>query len=269
MSLTLGLVAGLILLLPGVTALTIWNFLGSRQGAKRPEVQLTSVNALFIAIIIALAMHVVGFALSTLALGTAVELGGRMPHWWPAITAPDNPYNVIVGLMAGTGHASAGSLEAFLVLIAMESLFVGRLVASDGFDLALEGADTRAQGWVFQHIVRPARYGYKPIGYVLTLPVQGEYGIGYEGVIADVRQGDNGEVKAISLAEPQRFVYRLMPSTDDQPRRRPQLVMEDREWIGGIVALDGSVIRNVVVHNVSAAALAGIAAEASGLAPKP
>ena len=50
------------------------------------------------------------------------------------------------------------------------------------------------QGWVYQHYVRPARYGYKPIGYALTTLQQNGYGIGYIGAIADIRMSEKGEL---------------------------------------------------------------------------
>lgn len=53
-----------------------------------------------------------------------------------------------------------------------------------------------------------------------------------------------------------------MAARPDQPRFRPRLAMLDREWIGGIVVLDGAVLRNIVVHNVPADLIAGVAAQA-------
>ena len=262
MNFTIALLAGLVLLLPGITALVGWNVLGVAHGARRPELQLTSVTALLITLGVAMILHVLGFALVALIWSAALELGQHLPLAWVQGSLTPNPYDMMVQLALGTTKPAAATIWLFLLIIVAQCLLAWRLFASEGLDLVMEDVDVRSQGWVFQHIVRPARRGYKPIAYVLTTPTQGEYGIGYEGVIADIRQGDNGEIKSLSLAEPQRFVYHLMPAKSDQPRFKPRLAMQDREWIGGVVALDGSVVRNIVVHNVSAALIAEVAAEA-------
>ncbi|NMN03876.1 hypothetical protein [Novosphingobium sp. SG916] len=250
MNFTLALLAGLVLLLPGMTALVSWNIQGAAQGAKRPELQLTSVTALFVALGMALLMHVLGYGLVSLIWAALVELGEHVRPVGPLI---ENPYEMALAISLGGKPASSGSIEAFLVLTLLECLLAWRLIASPGLDLVLDGFDVRSQGWVYQHVVRPLRHGYTPIAYVLTTTPSGEYGIGYEGIVADIRQGENGELKSISLAEPQRFAYQLIPASDQHPRRKPQLVTHEREWVGGVVALDGSVVRNVVIHSVSQA----------------
>ena len=209
---------------------------------------------------VAMLLHVLGFALVELAWSAALEIGSHVPsnNHLPKILP--NPYDSMIALALGSAKPTAGTIFSFLIITLVECLFAWRLLASVGLDLIIDGVDVRSQGWVFQHIVRPARHGYKPIAYVLTGPAQGEYGLGYEGVIADIRQGDNGEVISISLAEPQRFVYYLMAARPDQPRFEPKLVMQDREWIGGVVVLDKSVVRNIVVHNVPADLIQQVAA---------
>lgn len=247
MNFTLALLAGLVVLLPGITALVAWNLQGATQGAKRPELQLTSVNALFVAMAMAILMHVAGYGLVTLFWSAALELGLHIRPWGPPI---QNPYEMALAVSLGKGLPSSESIWTFLIVILLESLLAWRLIASRGLDIALDAFDIRSQGWVFQHVVRPLRHGYTPIAYVLTTSTHGEYGIGYEGIVADIRQGDNGELKAISLAEPQRFIYQLVPADEKHPRRKPHLQTHDREWVGGMVALDGSVIRNIVIHTV-------------------
>jgi hypothetical protein len=245
---TLALLAGLVLLLPGLTAVVSWNIQGAAQGAKRPELQLTSVTALFVALGVAIFMHILGYGLVSLVWAALLELGGHIRPVGPLI---QNPYEMALAISLGGKTATSGSIEAFLVLTLFECLLAWRLIASPGLDLVLDGFDVRSQGWVYQHVVRPLRHGYTPIAYVLTATPSGEYGIGYEGIVADIRQGENGELKSISLAEPQRFAYQLVPASERHPRRKPQLVTHEREWVGGVVALDGSVIRNVVIHTVS------------------
>lgn len=252
MNFTISILAGLILLLPGITALVGWNYLGTAHGARRPELQLTSVTALLITLGVAALLHVLGFALVRLAWSAAIEIGSHIPPTFHLFEILPNPYDMMIALALDNAKPTPETIFYFLIITFIECLLAWRLFASIGLDLITDDVDVRSQGWVFQHIVRPARHGYKPIAYVLTGPAQGEYGIGYEGVIADIRQGDNGEIISISLAEPQRFVYHLMPARSDQPRFKPKLAMQDREWIGGIVVLNSSVVRNIVVHNVPA-----------------
>jgi hypothetical protein len=155
----------------------------------------------------------------------------------------------------GKGTPAAGSVEAFLILTTLECILAWRLVSSTGLDLVLESVDIRSQGWVFQHVVRPQRHGYTPIAYVLTSATHDEYGIGYEGTIADIRQGENGELKSIALAEPERFIFEII-TRGKNGRRLPKLKTYEREWVGEMVSIDGTMIQNIVVNNVSKALIA-------------
>ena len=264
MSITLAFLAGVVLLLPGITGLTLWNLLGTRQGARRPDVQLTSVTALFVAVVMSIVLHVGGYSLIEIMLRAAAELKMQFPGQVGKLTLPDNPYATAIGLALGRSSVSPLALDGFLLAVGIESVAAAAVIASEGLPLALDGVDLRSQGWVFQHIVRPVQHGFRPIAYVLTLPVQGEYGIGYEGVVADIRQGGEGEVKLIGLAEPQRFIYRVVPVDPAAPSSPPSFVTSDREWLGGVVALEAAVIRNIVVHNVPLSALADVEAESAG-----
>ena len=264
MSITLAFLAGVVLLLPGITGLTFWNLLGTRQGARRPDVQLTSITALFVAVVMSIVLHMVGYSLIEIILRAAAELKAQFPTQLHTLTLPDNPYATAIGLAVARPSVSPMALDGFLLTVGIESLAAAAIIASEGLALALDGVDLRSQGWVFQHIVRPAQHGFRPIAYVLTLPVQGEYGIGYEGVIADIRQGSDGEVKLIGLAEPQRFIYRVVPVDPAAPRSPPGLVTSDREWLGGVVALEAAVIWNIVVHNVPSSLVDDVDAQAAG-----
>ena len=260
MNLTLSLLAGLILLLPGIGGLVSWNARGASEGARRPELQLTSVTALFLVLGLTLVMHLLGYTLVTLIWAALPEIGSRLPA---SATSPliDNPYEAVLRMARSEEDIDPFSLAAFPMVSLFVTVLAWRLVASPGLDIVTANVDVRSQGWIFDHVVRPARHGYKPIAYVLTNPPQGEYGIGYEGVIADIRQGEGGELKVISLAEPQRFIYRIAPIRAEEPRRPPSLSISGREWVGGVVALDASVIRNVVVHVVPADLITEVEAE--------
>lgn len=263
MNLTLAIIAGLILLLPGITALTIWNFRGSRHGARRPDVQLSSMTAIFVAILVAMVTHIIGYEVVDVALLAAGDAARLILEQPGSIDIPANPYDTAVRLALIGGAVPTLSLGGILLVIIAECFVVTAIVMSEGLDLVFDGADLRSQGWVFQHIVRPSRHGYLPVAYVLTLPVQGEHGIGYEGVVADIRQGENGELKFISLAEPQRFLYRLAPADLAIDRPEPLYLTSDREWVGGVVALDAAVIRNVVVHSIPPAVITDLEGESA------
>ena len=248
MNFTLALLAGLVLLLPGITALVSWNFQNVNHGAKRPELQLTSVTALFAALGIAMVLHILGWGLTSLIWAAAAELGERLHHAIGPLIP--NPYDMAVGVAMGTAKPTTASIGAFLIVTFFACVFAARLVSSEGLDIAFEPFDVRSQGWVFQHVVRPLRHGYKPIAYILTTTPHGEYGIGYQGIVADIRQGENGELKSISLADPERFVYQVVQRKPDQPRLVPHIETHDRDWVGGIVVLDAGVVRNIVIQNI-------------------
>jgi hypothetical protein len=252
---TVGLIAGLALMLPGLSALATWNFRASREGAVRPELPLTSVTALFLAIGVAAALHLVGFAV-THALWPAVE-HLLAPSWWVRPPLADNPYDALWRLVR-KDDASIQDLMVVAAAIAAECVLAAAIVASRGFYLLLDGADLRAQGWVHQNILRPKRNGYDPYAYVLTTPAQGDFGLGYEGMVADIRQGADGEVKTICLSQPQAFVYEIRnpraaegsPKINLARHRNANLKRHHKRWMGGVLALEASTIRNVVIHNV-------------------
>jgi hypothetical protein len=248
LNLTIALLAGLVLLLPGITALVSWNFQSVNHGAKRPELQLTSVTALFAALGIAVVLHLLGWGVTNLVWGAAAQLAEQL-HWslGPLI---QNPYDMAVGVAMDSAKPTTASIAAFLIVTLFACVLAARLITSEGLDIAFEPFDVRGQGWVFQHVVRPLRHGYKPIAYILTTTPHGEYGIGYQGIVADIRQGENGELKSISLADPERFVYQVVQRRADQPRLVPHIETHDRDWVGGIVVLDASVVRNIVIQNI-------------------
>lgn len=98
---------------------------------------------------------------------------------------------------------------AAAVLLAFEVFAILGFVGSETFELLIERLDWNGQGWVFQHITRPAENGYAPIGHVFTSTMNDGYGIAYKGVVIDARQGANGELLSIALARPERFLYEI------------------------------------------------------------
>lgn len=193
-------------------------------------------------------LHLLGYGLVSLGWAAAAQVGDSMRH--PLGPLIQNPYDMAVALALGPSKPATSSIFAFALAILFECVLAWRLVTSQGLDIVFDEFDVRSQGWVFQHVVRPLRHGYKPIAYILTNTPHGEYGIGYQGVVADIRQGDNGELKSISLADPERFVYQVVHEKADAPELVPHIETHDREWVGGVVVLESAVIRNIVIQNV-------------------
>ena len=57
MNLTLGVLASILALLPGLALIAIFNFRTRRGGARRPELPLTAVTALVLAVFFSILVH--------------------------------------------------------------------------------------------------------------------------------------------------------------------------------------------------------------------
>jgi len=154
----------------------------------------------------------------------------------------------------------------FSGLVIAESMLVAKFVSHDGFDLAFDGTDLNGQGWVYHHYLRPSQHGYRPICHVLTTFQQNNLGIGYMGTIADIRLSEKGELLSIALLDPDRFLFQLKPAQPakrswGQPTIDPEFSSFGREQIGGIVALDGKSVANLVLRTLDKAVLDDIETE--------
>jgi hypothetical protein len=203
-------------------------------------------------------IHLAGYLLINVLRNALVEAGDLL-HWSFGPVFAD-PYiaalQFSVGKLAGSSATSSGealtSLAAFVSVIVVESAVAFCLVTNPGLDIVAEPVDIRGQGWVYDNVVRPLQHGYTPIAYVLTNITADDRGVGYEGVVADIRQGADGEIKTLSLAAPSRFIYELRgaksPKLLSAGRKTPDMEIYDSEWIGGVIALEPATIRNVVIH---------------------
>jgi hypothetical protein len=260
-NITLALIAGLLLLLPGLAVLAAWNVQGGRHAARRPEIQLTSINALFIALIASLVAHCFGWSLCSLF----ISAGAQLRTAWPALPSwvgvPPNPFDTAILLIRPSSTAaSIGPDQLFVLLIVLmaETWLAFRLTASEGLDLAIDGFDGRAQGWVYQNVVRPTRHGLQPVAYVLTTPPQGNFGLGYRGVVVEARQGIEGDIKVLALANPEQFVYEIVPGADDS--KEASLRNSARRRLEGILAIEAATIRNILIQGIPDELLDDIAA---------
>lgn len=257
MNLTLSVLAGLLLLLPGIAAVTAWNH-GGHEAARRPELQLSSATAICALLAVSIVAHVAGYFLVDLVRKTTLEVYGLtgidLGTIWPDPYLTAYEFTTQKAQTADsvklTPDEALHSLALFIAVVFAEAVSVFVLIRNDGLDIVIGNTDLRTQGWVFQHIVQPMRHGFRPIAYVLTNITSGDRGIGYEGVVADIRQGPDGEVKVLCLAEPSRFVYELR---DSKPKRwlpEPDVEIYDSQWIGGVLNLEALTIRNIVIHTI-------------------
>jgi hypothetical protein len=273
MTLTLAVLASMLILMPGLTFLGIWNLRVARTGAARPELPLNSATTLLLAIGISLFAHFIGWAvcelLRQLLLHTGVVIPPAGQIWSPLEKAlrPEghlgpvfaNPIESMVRYADG-GHLLMDDLAAFCGLVVLECLFVGAFISNEGFELLVDGLDLNGQGWVYHHYVRPSQHGYRPIGYALTTYQQNDLGIGYIGTIADIRHNDKGELVSLSLLDPDRFLFQLKPEVAarhpwGEPGKGPAFKTFGREPIGGIVVLDSKTVSNFLVKTVERAVL--------------
>ena len=267
MNLTLGVLAGVVLLLPGLVALSAWNLRSSRSGASRPELPLTAVSVLVIAIGGALTAHLAAYFVVEAGLRLAILLGDGVQHALPSAmvllpdhhlpAAPANPFATIL-LAAEGARVPLGDLAFTGLVILVEMVVVVNVISHDGFDLLLDGYDLANQGWVYQHVIRPSKNGYRPIAHVLTTTMLGGFGVGYRGLVADIRQSEKGETLAISLLDPERFLYGVAaPDAGAEPAFERRAI----DHVGGVVSIEAKAIFNIVVQNVLADLVDDIAEE--------
>lgn len=278
MTLTLAVLASMLILLPGLTFLGVWNLKGARSGAARPELPLGSATTLLLAVGVSLIAHFLGWLSVELARNLFLAIPDVLPAqetMWTPIEEhlrPDGMYqpifaNPITAMVqyADGGHLQMHELAMFSGLVLLESFLVANFVSNDGFDLMFDGADLNGQGWVYHHYVRPTQHGYRPACHVLTTFQQNNLGIGYIGAIADIRHSEKGELLSLALLNPDRFLFELKPGAPwkkwQEPREEPKFNSYGREPIGGIVALDGKSVANLLVRTIDKALLDDIEIE--------
>ncbi|QUM74629.1 hypothetical protein [Sphingopyxis granuli] len=272
MTLTLAVLASMLILLPGLTFLGVWNLKGARSGATRPELPLGSATTLLLAVGISLLAHFLGWALVELVRNLFVAIPDILPAestMWPPIETllrPAGTYEPIVAnpieamvRYADGGHLQMHELAMFSGLVLLESMLVAKFVSNDGFDLVFDGTDLNGQGWVYHHYLRPSQHSYRPICHVLTTFQQNNLGIGYIGAIADIRHSEKGELLSLALLNPDRFLFQLKTAVPGkkwgQSAEEPIFESYGREAIGGVVALDGKSVANLLVRTLDKALL--------------
>lgn len=252
MNFTLALLAGLFLLLPGLTALAAWNGMSPRHGAQRPELPLTAASTLFVVLAVSLVAHVIGVLMIDLIRLASVEAGRLAPGRWPTAATLPIPFEAAIAMQGEHGKVSVGGLTGLVAQSALECLLVFWVIAGRGFDLLLDRMDLQAQGWVYSNIVRPHRHGQTPIAHVLTTLTDGPLGVGYYGVVEHARQNAEGELKVLSLRQPQAFVFELTPKTDEPTSVPAKIKIHDGKILPGVVVMEAARIHNIVIRSLSA-----------------
>lgn len=262
MPLTIAVIAGIALLLPGLTSILLWNLRARRFAASRPDLPITAISVLTLAILGSLIAHLFAWYLFYSLTLFSVDVGRAMVEVLGNGVVLPSPMSNPVELMfklARTGSLLPRELAGAALVLLLECAFIAALINDDGFDLILEGVDLGNQGWVYEHIVRPSLNGYRPVAYVLTNLQNEGLGVGYRGTVSDVRQGEKGETLAISLDEPERFLYEIKsgkePGRFGRKGSPPTFVRHPDEYVGTVVALDARVIQNIVVSNPKASVL--------------
>lgn len=246
MNFTLGLLGGLVLILPGLAALVAWQAQTGRDGVRRADVSLTSLAAIVLVLSVSLVAHLLGWALSELAATAVREIATMDGAAAPPL---DNPYELVVRLAEKrtTGEELNG-IVLILAIVALEACLAFAVVWSRGLALAIGDFDFGNQGWVFQAIVKPTRYGSRPQAYVLTAPASGEPGLAYRGVVVEFRQTPDGEFKGVTLANPDTFVYSVREPS--RPEDEPDIRLSASRVLSGIVSLEAAAVRNILIQQI-------------------
>ena len=249
-SLTLAVVTGVAILLPGFFAILLWNTRARRYAVARPDLPVNALSVLAIGVAVSLIAHL----LTGLAIGLVQSLLVDVSRFLPALyrTPSVNPIGTLLIIAQGGPKAAAlGGNDLVLGICApiFSTLAIIMLMADDALDVATEGWDFGGHGWAYTHIIKPTQHGHRPIAYVLTDLQHDGLGVGYRGVVADIRQSSDGQTQSISLASPARFLFELKPGTSRRwaPSSEPALVRYTERPVGGIISLDQKVIHDIVV----------------------
>lgn len=269
MAITLGFLASVLIILPGLVGLAAFNLRAGQAGARRPEQTLTSISALVSALLISLLVHLFGF----LVAEGAIQFALAVHDTYPIVdlgSVPMDPLTAFYHAVTGGPKMPVDAALGLAVLLIVEIMAVVAFASSDTLELALDRVDLGGRGWVFQHITRPAEHGYAPLGHVFTSVINDGYGVAYKGPIIDIRQSEKGEVLSVALSRPERFLYKVGDFSEAEPRRWPWqqptpapadetesgITLYPKDYVGGVVALDAKVISNIVVHSISQKLLA-------------
>lgn len=250
MNFTLALLGGLVLIFPGLAVLAAWHLQSGQNGVRRAEIPLTSIIALVMVLGVSLLAHGFGWALTEAVIASARELKPLMVPASNAWGLSENPYETAARLAEGDKTVPIGPIIGFAAIVAFEAVVAVSITSSPGLVLALHRFDVGNQGWVFQNIILPTRHGMKPIAFVLTNAQNGPAGLGYRGVVVEARQNADGELKGLTLASPDAFIYAVNAPDAYAQELPPRISISGRRPLDGALTLEAAVIRNVLIQTV-------------------
>ena len=260
MSLTIGLFIVVLIILPGLVAIARYNQRSGKAGVRRSEMPLTAVSTLAVAVIFSILVHGIAWG-ATGAISSMLDAAGASLQTYPLGPSVGNPIEDLYLALASDTILEPRSALVLAAIYGIEIVAIVHFVGSDAFGVMLDGFDAGSHGWVYQHITRPAEYGYTPIATVFTKTTYDNMGIAYVGPVIDVRQGSDGTVLSIALSQPERFLYR---TETKPPQNRLKALLGSKEasaesgfkryertYVGGVIALSGSEIANLNVRVVA------------------
>ncbi len=176
---------------------------------------LTSVLILLPGLV-SLLVHSLGFWTASSAIDLVLAIYEAFPGVNLGPVLP-NPISAFYLALVTITQMSVQTAIALMILLAGEMAFS----ISDTADLLLDRFDLGGKSWVFQHMTQPAENEYAPIATVFTSVTNGAYGVAYEGLVFDIRQGEKGDILSIALSRPERFLYETGAFAQPRFRRWP------------------------------------------------
>lgn len=254
LGLTFAVVTGVAILLPGFFGILVWNTRSKRHAVSRPDLPVNALSVLTIGVALALVAHLSTGLLISLIQVLCTELGRLWVPKGITLYPAVNPIEMMLVLAQG-GERAANLSTAEVVLglsgPLLSTVLLLIVMNDDGMDMATEGWDFGGHGWAYTYIVQPAQHGYRPIVYVLTDLQHDGLGVGYRGIIDDIRLNAEGQTQSISLAAPARFLFEIAPRSKHTFRKSsdPTLNRYPEKPIGAVINLDRRVIHDIVVSS--------------------
>lgn len=250
-SLTLAIVTSVAILLPGFFAILLWNARSRRYAVARPDLPINALSVMAIGVAVSLAAHMIVGGVIHILQTLLIDLSAHLPTFVPRYTAVNPVVALAVIVQGGEAAKTMGAYQLSMGFLSplLSTFAVIGFMNDDAIDVATEGWDFGGHGWAYSHITRPSQHGHRPIAFVLTELQHEGLGVGYRGVVADIRQSSDGQTQSISLVSPSRFLYEIQAGTKSRWHgdEEPALVRYPERPIGDVINLDQKVIHDIVI----------------------
>ena len=263
MSLTFSVLGTLALILPALAAILFWNLRSKRFLSARPDVPITAMSVLTLVTFLTIAINLLTWSFFLAFQGFAENLQPSLPcETFPDVCRPLlNPVELLAGLIQHGSDAPPTPPEYLLyigIMIMLQTIFAMSMVMNEGIDLLLADIDLIQLGWTHTYIWLPSKNGYFPIASVITSIQHNGMGVGYRGLISDIRTNEHGETLNISLSAPHRFLYEIRSDAAPGWGRKklpPAFIKHEGEDGPAAVSLSSKVILNVEIENTESGLL--------------